>query len=386
MEISDIINQLGEDREHYFNSVAPPIMQSSNFCFPSVEVMRANISSEFDVPFYTRGNNPTVKILRTKLAALEHADDALITSSGCAAITASVISNVSSGGHVICVNNCYSWTHTLLSVILARFGVSATFIDGCDIENFRKALRPETQLIYLESPTSFLFELQDIQAVTALAREHSIVTVIDNSYATPLSQNPIRLGADIVIHSASKYIGGHSDLVAGVICSNTAMIKKIFATEYMTFGGIISPENAWLMLRGLRTLPLRMEVASATAQKITSYLENHPKIEKVYHPFSTSHPQYELAVKQMKRASSLFSVLLKTNEIQKVDHFCNSLKRFLIACSWGGHESLVYPASVLYSSNNNNKTSLPFNLVRIYAGLEDPQLLIDDLDKSLKTL
>ncbi|MEI6764153.1 MAG: aminotransferase class I/II-fold pyridoxal phosphate-dependent enzyme [Bacteroidota bacterium] len=386
MEISDIINQLGEERNLYFNSVAPPVMQSSNFCFGSVEEMRANIHREFDVPFYTRGNNPTVQMLRKKIAALEHADDALITSSGCAAITAAVVSNVSSGDHVICVKNCYSWTHTLLSVILARFGVQSTFVDGCNIENFKNAIRPETRLIYLESPTSFLFELQDIKAIAELAASHKIITVIDNSYATPLFQNPISLGIDIVIHSASKYLGGHSDLVAGVICSNTDMIKKIFATEYMTFGGIISPENAWLMLRGLRTLPLRMQQAASTAKILTEFLEKHPKVSKVFHPFSESHPQFELALKQMKNASSLFSVILKTDEIEKIDLFCNSLKRFLLACSWGGHESLVFPASVLYSSNNNNKTNLPINLVRIYAGLEEPQLLIEDLDRALDAI
>jgi cystathionine beta-lyase/cystathionine gamma-synthase len=164
------------------------------------------------------------------------------------------------------------------------------------------------------------------------------------------------------------------------------MIKKIFATEYMTFGGIISPENAWLMLRGLRTLPLRMQQAASTAKLITEFLENHPKITKVFHPFSKTHPQYELALTQMKNASSLFSVILKTEDIGKVDLFCNSLKRFLLACSWGGHESLVFPASVLYSSNNNNKTSLPVNLVRIYAGLEEPQLLIEDLDRALEAI
>jgi len=386
MDISNILNQHGEERSMYFNAVSPPIIQTSNFCFESVEAMRSNTQNEFEVPFYTRGNNPTVEILRKKIAALEHADDALITSSGCAAISTSVMANINAGEHIICVKSCYSWTFALINDILKRFNVESTFIDGSDISNFKNAILPNTRLIYLESPTSFMFELQDIKAVVALARQHKITTIIDNSYSTPLYQNPLDLGVDIVIHSASKYLNGHSDIVAGVICSDKETIKRIFSTELMTFGGIISPENAWLMIRGLRTLPVRIEKSSNSAEMIVEYLEKHPKVEKVFYPHSKTHPQFELAKKQMKRCGGMFSFTLKTNDIKKVDAFCNSLKRFLIACSWGGYESLIYPVAVLYSDETNNKPELPFNFIRMYVGLEEPELLIEDLEKAFERI
>jgi len=383
MDLSDIINHLGEGRDEYYNAVAPPVMRTSNFCFGSVEEMRSNINREFEVPFYTRGNNPTVRILRKKMAALEKTEDALITSSGCAAISTAVFGNLSAGDHAICVKNCYSWTHTLFNDILRKFGVNVSIIDGTRIEHFKNAITPNTRLIMLESPTSFMMELQDLKEIAALAQTHEITTIIDNSYSTPLYQNPAELGIDIVVHSASKYLGGHSDLIAGVICASEKMIRKLFAQEYLAFGGIITPDNAWLILRGLRTLPIRMKQISETTQKVVGFLENHPKVDKVLWPFAQHYPQLELATKQMKAAGGLFSFILKTKEMEKVDAFCNSLKRFLLACSWGGYESLVFPGSVLYSSMNNNK-EIPFNLVRMYIGLEEADVLIEDLAQALE--
>lgn len=383
MDISDIINHLGEDRRDYYGAVAPPVMRTSNFCFASVEDMRSNINREFEVPFYSRGNNPTVSILRKKMAALEKTEDALITASGCAAISTAVFGNLAAGDHAICVINCYSWTHTLFHDILKKFGVNVSFIDGTRIEHFKNAITPKTRLIMLESPTSFMMELQDLKAVAALAKQHEITTIIDNSYATPLYQNPAELGIDIVVHSASKYLGGHSDLIAGVICGTEKMIRKLFSQEYLAFGGIITPDNAWLILRGLRTLPVRMKQISETTQKVVCFLEDQPKVDKVLWPFAKSNPRYELARQQMKGAGGLFSFTLKTKEMEKVDMFCNKLRRFLLACSWGGYESLVFPGSVLYSSMNNNK-AIPFNLIRMYAGLEEPAVLIQDIEQALE--
>ena len=385
MEISEIINHLGEERSEYYNAVSPPVIKTSNFCFASVADMRKNIHNEFEVPFYTRGNNPTVTILRKKMAALEKTEDALITSSGCAAISAAVIANLSTGDHVICVKNCYSWTKTLFLDVLKRFRVEVDMIDGTRMEHFKNVIRHNTRMIYLESPTTFMMELQDLKAVAELAKHHNIITIIDNSYSTPLLQNPAELGIDIVVHSASKYLGGHSDLIAGVICSNSQMIRRIFDKEYLTFGGIITPENAWLMLRGLRTLPVRMKQIQETTAKVVQYLEQHPKIEKVMWPFSQHNPQLSLAKQQMKGAGGLFSFLLHTNSAEKADLFCDSLKHFLLACSWGGHESLVYPASVLYDSPNSNNW-LPANLVRMYVGLEDADYLIADIDRALQLI
>ena len=385
MDISNIINHLGEERELYFNAISPLQSNTSNFCFKSIQEMRNKRDMEFEYSFYTRGNNPTVNILRKKIAQLEYADDCLITSSGCAAISTTVIANIKSNEHIICVNDVYSWTDFLLTKILPKFNVDVTFVDGNKIENIIGAVKSNTRLIYLESPTSFTFQIQDIKGIAEFAKKNNILTIIDNSYSTPIYQQPIKLGIDIVVHSASKYINGHSDVVAGVICSNKEMIKKIFYSEFMTFGGIISPENAWLIIRGIRTLPLRMKQISENTLKVIEFLEHHPKIEKVIYPFSPSHPQFELAKKQMKSAGGLLSFQLKTDKIELVDKFCNSLKRFLIACSWGGYESLIFPAAVFYSENKlQNK--LPYNFIRMYIGLEDAKVLIDDIKNALETI
>jgi cystathionine beta-lyase/cystathionine gamma-synthase len=386
MDLSHIINLLGEDREGYLRSVSPPLMQTSNFCFPSVSEMRDALSHEMDVPFYSRGNNPTTAILRKKLAALEGSEECLVFGSGSAAIAAAVISSVKKGDHVVCVNKPYSWTNKLLNHLLDRFGVSTTMIDGTVVQNFGEAIRPETTLFMLESPNSMTFELQDLEAVCRIARAKGITTIVDNSYASPINQQPIKMGADIVVHSASKYLNGHSDLVAGVLCSSRKRCEKIFASEYMTFGGILSPHDAWLMIRGLRTLPIRMARVAESTPKVVSFLENHPKVEKVFYPFSPSHPQFELAKKQMKAPAGQFSVQFKAAAIPDMDRFCDRLNYFLLACSWGGYESLAFPVSALYTSANYSESTLPWNLVRFYVGLEDPEALIDDLKQALEVL
>lgn len=384
MDISHILNHLGEERDNYFNAVTPPVVQSSNFCFPTIEAMRESLKDEFGDHFYTRGNNPTVEVLRKKVAALEGADDALIFGSGSAAMAAAVMNSVKGGDHVICVTKPYSWTDKLLNKMLVQYGVETTMIDGRVFENFEKAIQPNTKLIILESPNSVTFELQDIEAVATLAKSKGIRTILDNSYSTPLYQQPILMGVDIVVHSASKFINGHSDVVAGVLCSSQEIIESIFHTEFMTIGGIISPNDAWLMIRGLRTLPIRLDRSTDSTEKVIAYLEEHPKVSHINYPFSKKYnPQYDLAKKQMKRGGAMFSFHLAVDKIEQADLFCNSLKYFLMACSWGGYESLIFPTSALYTSQNYGATTQPFNMVRMYIGLEDPEVLIQDLEQAL---
>ncbi len=387
METSDILNHLGEERESYFDAVTPPLMQSSNFHFPTIQAMREALKDEFGVHFYTRGNNPTVEILRKKVAALEGAEDALIFGSGSAAIAAAVMNSVNNGDHVVCVKKPYSWTDKLLNKLLVNYGIETTMIDGNEIENFERALKANTKLIIIESPNSVTFELQDIKAVADLAKSKGIATMIDNSYCTPLYQKPIEMGIDIVVHSASKFINGHSDVVAGVLCSGAKRIENIFHNEFMTLGGIISPNDAWLMIRGLRTLPIRLDRSTDSTEKVVAYLENHPKVIHINYPFSKKYnPQYNLAQKQMKRGGAMFSFKLDIENLEQADTFCNSLNCFLMACSWGGYESLIFPTSALYSSQNYGNTTQPFNLVRMYIGLEDPELLIKDLEQALEKI
>jgi cystathionine beta-lyase/cystathionine gamma-synthase len=386
MDISYILNELGEDRDQHFGAVSPPIYQSSNFCFPNVAAMRASLADEMDVPFYTRGHNPTVAILRKKLAALEGAEEALVFASGSAAVAAAVMPWLHAGDHVVCVQKPYSWTGKLLSKILKRFGVETTFIDGTLVENWAAACKPTTRLFMLESPNSMTFELQDVVAVAALARARGIRTVIDNSYATPLNMRPIEMGIDIVIHSASKYLSGHSDMVAGVLCTSRALAEQIFVGEYMTLGGIISPHEAWMMIRGLRTLDIRMDRVAQSGAAVVAFLEQHPKIERVIYPFSPSFPQYDLARQQMRQGTGQLSILLKAPDIAACERFSDALKRFLLACSWGGHESLQFPICTLYTSQNYSESPLPFNFVRLYVGLEDPKVLIADLEQALAVI
>lgn len=383
MDISYIINELGEDRQNYAGAVSPPIFQSSNFCFPSVQAMRDSLAQEMDVPFYSRGHNPTVAILRKKLAKLAGAEEALVFASGSAAIAAAVMSQLQAGDHIVCVQKPYSWTKKLLEKLLSRFGVESTFVDGRDPQDWETAVRPETKVFMMESPNSMTFELQDIPAVVKIAKAHGIVTILDNSFATPLNQKPIEMGVDITCHSASKYLSGHSDMVAGVLCTSRIMAKKIFEGEFMTLGGILPANEAWLMIRGLRTLPLRMARVAETTPKIVDFLAQHPKVEQVFYPFHPSFPQYTLAQQQMSQPTGQFSVLLKAADIAACERFCDVLQRFLLACSWGGHESLIFPICTLYQSQNYGETELPWNFIRFYAGLEDPEVLIADLAQAL---
>lgn len=378
MDISYILNVLGEDRENYFNAVAPPIMQTSNFAFKTVEEFREATKNELQSHLYTRGNNPTTEILRKKIAALEKTEDCLLFSSGVAAIAAAILNTVKNGDHVICVESPYSWTSYLLKNIAPQYGITTTFVDGKNIENFTAAIRANTKLIFLESPNTFWFDLQDIRAVTDLAKKHRITTAIDNSYCTPLYQQPHTLGVDLVCHTATKYLSGHSDVVAGVICGSKEKIDSIFRNEYMTFGAVLSPHDAWLMLRGLRTLPLRLEQSVSSTEKVIAHFMEHEKVEKIIYAFHPAHPQFELAKKQMKRGGGLFAMLLKTNDPKKIENFCDHLNRFLLAVSWGGYESLVFPACIKTGSD------YPVNFVRFYIGLEAPEVLIADIEHALQ--
>lgn len=376
-DISYIINHLGEEREKYFNAVTPPVFQTSNFAFKNVEDLRQSLLDERHSMLYSRGNNPTIDILCKKLAALEDTEEALAFASGMAAISAAVISSVRSGDHIVSVMNNYSWTNYLMTKFLPRFGVETSFVDGRSTDNFKKAIRKNTNLIYLESPNSLTFDLQDIEAVAALAKERGILTLIDNSYASPLTQSPASLGIDIILHSASKYLGGHSDIVAGVVCGSAVNISRIFENEYLALGGIISPFNAWLMLRGLRTLQARIDRIADTTSKVLEYLENEPMVADVLHPLSKKHPQHELAVKQMLKPAGLFSVRLAVKDQESTELFVNSLRQFLIGVSWGGHESLVFPAIAF--DEKRTREGYSNNLVRFYIGLDDPSSLISDL-------
>ncbi len=383
-EISEILHHLGE-RDFPSNAVAPPIFQTSIFCFKSFEDFQAALADEAHNFLYSRGNNPTVNLCERKLAALEHAERAKLVGSGVAAISCAILSQVKSGDHCVVVDNSYSWTRYMFNEYLPRFGVSATFVEGTKIEQFEEAIRPETKVIYLESPATFTFKLQPLKQVAELAKAHHIKTIIDNTWATPFYQNPIDLGIDIVVHSATKYLGGNSDLIAGVIMGSEEDITHIFNTEFLPLGPVPDPFMAWLIMRNLRTLHIRMPVHFSNALGLAEFLESRDDVESVLYPFLPSFPQYDLAKEQMRGGSGLFSFRLKTRDVEKIKKITNSVKFFKRAVSWGGYESLFDPAATQFAPGKpipDDRVSL----IRVHAGLEDLDLLRKDLEQALDSV
>lgn len=383
MDVSYIINELGEEREQYFNAVAPPIIQTSNFAFKKVEDMYRHFEDEYSGYIYSKGMNPTVDILRKKLAALDGAEDCLILNSGSSAIFVSVLANIKAGDHIISIKKPYTWAQRLFNIMLPRFGVTTTYIDGTRIEHFENAIRPNTKVIYLESPNSWSYELQDLKAVAALARDLGIITICDNSYCTSLYQQPITMGIDISLQSATKYISGHSDVMAGVLAGSREMVSKIFKSEYLTAGTGISPFNAWLLIRGLRTLPLRLQKVTENTKTVLAFLKAHPKIETVIFPMDEDFPQYALAKQQMLAAGGLISFYLKVEKIEEVVRFCESLKHILMAVSWGGYESLIIPGCATVAPSEYNTDNTSHRMLRLYVGQEDPAYIIRDIEQAL---
>jgi len=382
MQLDHIINHLGEEHVPQTIAASPPIYQTSNFVFNTADDMQSALAAENEIPFYTRGANPTVDLLQIKMAAMENAEACLMFASGSAAISAAVLSQVKAGDHIVCVQSPYSWTKKLLMTILSRFGVSHSFVSG-DIESIRKEINTKTTLTYLESPNSWTYEMQDLEAVASLAKASNITTIVDNSFASPVYQKPINYGIDIVVHSATKYLGGHSDVVAGALCASSSIVKEIFKGEYMTLGGIMSPFDAWLMLRSLRTLPLRLEKVVNNTKILVPFLESHEKVKTVFSPLAKDFPQKELADKYLKQIGGLVTIDLKTDNIDTVKQFCDALKKFKLGCSWGSYESLAFPAFTTINSMNYHNTETVINRIRLYIGLDDPESLIDDLNNAL---
>lgn len=386
MDLSYILTHLGEDRDQYFGAVAPPIIQTSNFAFKTVAEMRSVFQDEMSDYVYSRGINPTVDILRKKLAALDGAEDALVFNSGAAAIFAGVLAFVKSGDHIISVEKPYSWAQKMFDVVLPRFGITTAYVDGRTLASFEAALQPNTSFIYLESPNSWSYAIQPLAQVAQLAKKKGITTLIDNSYCSPLYQRPIELGIDLVMQTATKYISGHSDTLGGVLTGSHKRIKQIFDSEYLNIGSGIQPFNAWLLLRGLRTLPARIDRITRSTQQVLDFLKQHPAIDSVLFPLDPSFPQYALAKEQMQGACGLITLSLKNGTEEKIIRFCESLQRFLMAVSWGGHESLVIPKCAGLPEGSFDATNPEHQWIRIYVGLEAPEYLIEDLERVLAML
>jgi cystathionine beta-lyase len=384
-----LLAHYAEERLAHQGAVVPPLYQNSLFVFEDWDAIDRAFDDRYEHAIYSRGTNPTVRLVERKLAVLAGGEAARLFASGMAAVTAAVLHHADAGDHVIAVKNVYGPTNNLLNRYLKRkMRLETTFVSGESIEEFAAAIRPNTKLIYLESPSSAVFSLQDIPAVVGLARSRGIATAIDNSWATPVFQKPLELGVDLEIHSASKYLGGHSDLIAGALIGDEKTIRAIAVNEAELLGGKMAPFEAWLMLRSLRTLPIRMRQHQESALAVARFLEDHPAVKQVRYPGLESHPQHALARKQMSGFSGLLSFELAWDEVEKIKAFVNALEIFQIGVSWGGHESLVYAPAISYLKELPPEQFAALGIsvgdIRISVGLEAAEDLIADLEQALR--
>lgn len=383
-DVSICVDSLEE--ESHVGPVNPSIVMSSFFAFDSHESFSLALQNECDNVVYSRGNNPTVAALEEKIAMLERGEVARCFASGMGAITAALFAILTPGDHVIAVNNIYDRTIEYLE-FRAPQEISMTYLREYDsIESLKEALRPNTKLIYLESPSSTLFKQVDILAITRFAKEHNILVMMDNTWATPLFQKPLGLGVDIVAHSLTKYISGHSDMLGGAIITSTELMQKIFHKGYMLQGAVLSPFAAYFALRGLRTLPLRLKEHEKNSLKIAHFLNDHDKVRHVFHP-ALNQGEEEFFGRQLTGYAGVFSFVLDTQRCFYVKSFIDRLKHFRRGLSWGGFESIIL-APYLCKENKTcpcDQSALPNkHLLRVSIGLEPVELLLDDLSNALK--
>ncbi len=377
---------LTDDAPHLHDPVVGPIYQTSLFTFKDFAEMQKTFAGEGQGYIYSRVGNPTVHDFERRIAELEGAEAARAFSSGMAAISSTVLSIVSSGDRIVAVRHCYGDAYRFFEKLLPRFNITVDYVDGSDADAVEAAL-PGAKLLYLESPSSMVFELQDIKRLATAARAQGITTVIDNSWATPVFQKPHTHGVDLVLHSASKYIGGHSDTVAGVVAGSKALIARINELTHPFLGAKLSPLEAFLLIRGLRTLPFRLKRHMDSALFIAERLRAHAHVTKIHHPIYSNHPG---------RATLAGFTGLFTFELDDridIPRFTDLLKFFRLGVSWGGHESLIVPVAASLAQtpgvNSFDRFSVSPRAIRLHVGLEDPEMLWADLEnalaKSIKT-
>ena len=373
----------------YFNSVVPPIYPSSTYRFPDAHEGALRFSGKKKGVIYSRFTNPTVYALEKRLAALEGAERALATSSGMAAITLTLLHYLKTGDSIIAHNVLYGGTYEFIGRILPRYGIKVHLININDTTILEKCIDKTTKMIYFETPTNPLLEILDINKIVNIAKKHHILTVIDNTFAPPPLQYPHQMGVDIVIHSLTKYIGGHSDLIGGAIIGSLEKIDPLYFKSYIFFGPTMSPFTAYLVLRGLTTLEVRLKKQIENTQKVAEFLEDHAKVEKVYYPGLASHHQYELAKKQMNGMGSVLSFEVKGG-YEAGEKLVNSVKMITLAVSLGAVESLVeHPASMTHSEltpDERKKSGISDSLIRLSIGLEDVSDIIDDLTQAFQKI
>ncbi len=377
----------GGDFNDALGSATVPIYQTSTFKFDSAEHGAACFAGDSDGYIYTRIGNPTINALETLLADLEKGCGGIATSSGMGAVNTVYGAMLSQGDHVVSSAAVYGPSRVVLETYYKKFGIEATFVNTADIEEIRKAIRPETRLLFIETPSNPTIDITDLKACCALAHQHGIPVAVDNTFCSPYLQRPLELGADIVLHSLTKFINGHADIVGGVVIAKDEALYKKLRSVMVTLGFNMDPHQAYLVIRGVKTLSIRIDRAQESAMKIASYLENHPKVEWVRYPGLASHPQHELAKVQMDGFGSMISFELKGG-VEAGRKLMNSVEMAILAVSLGGVETLIqHPASMTHSkvsADGKEKAGITDGLVRYSVGIEDVSDLIADLDQALE--
>jgi cystathionine beta-lyase/cystathionine gamma-synthase len=371
---------------NHTHAVSPPIWQTTTFSAESAEHFYEMATVPRHAEFYTRYGNPTHQQVEATLVALEGGEAAMVTSSGIGAIFPAVMCQLRSGDHVVAQRNHYAASTVLFRDILPRFDVETTVVDQTNADEFAAAIRPNTKIIYTETPVNPLMQITDLRAIAALGKQHGIVTMCDNTFATPINQRPLELGIDVVLHSATKYIGGHHDVTAGAMIGTKAFIDEAWRFAVVS-GSVLSPFDGWLLLRGLRTLGLRVERHNQNALALARFLEAHPKIKRVYYPGLESFPQHELAKSLMSGFTGMLSVDVGGG-YSGAEKMIASLRPGTRAASLGGFETLVvHPAamwSLQLSPEQQRGVGISESLVRISVGLEDEPDLIADFAQALE--
>jgi methionine-gamma-lyase len=367
------------------SAISPPIWQTTTFSADTAEEFAEIAIATKPQEFYTRYGNPNHAMVETTLAAMEGGEAGLVFGSGMGAIFSAIASQLNTGDHVIAQRNHYAGATTLLKEVFPRWGIEVSFVDQTSNAEFADAVKPNTKLVYVETPVNPLMQVTDLRFIVGLARQHNLLTICDNTFATPINQRPLELGIDAVVHSATKYIGGHHDVTAGAMVGKQEFVERVWKFALVA-GAALSPFDAWLLLRGLRTLGLRIERHNRNAAALAKFFDGHPKVARVYYPGLESHPQYELANSQMSGFTGMLSVELRGG-YSAADKLMSSLKLGTRAASLGGFETLVvHPASMWslqLSAELRAATGINEGLVRISVGLEDEVDLLADFEQAL---
>tara|TARA_R110002012_G_scaffold51934_1_gene133696 strand:- start:1883 stop:3067 length:1185 start_codon:yes stop_codon:yes gene_type:complete len=379
----------GRINDEQFGSLATPLYQTSTFIFDNAQQGADRFAGEAEGYIYSRLGNPTTRQLEMRVAAMEGMEDAAATATGMGAVSGALLANLSSGDHLISSKAVYGCSFALMNHQLTRWGIEVSFVDMANPAEVEAAIKPNTKVMFLETPVNPNLAVYDLAVIGKIAQKHNIISIVDNTFLTPVLQQPKQYGIDIVVHSATKYLNGHGDVVAGIICGCNEMIMNIKMTVLKDIGATMSPHDAWLIMRGLKTLPIRMERHCRNAEKIAEFLESHQNVSQVYYPGLKSHPGHKYIGSQMKAAGGVIAFEINS-DLAGGSEFINRMQLFSIAVSLGDAESLIqHPASMThspYTPEERENAGISDSLIRISVGLENVEDLIDDLSQSLELI